>query len=70
MENRSRLPNPAAEKRQEKREEKLGGAAHTLDFSEGLDYELDDASYGLGSYKTVDVVGTDKDKYTGNGPDE
>ena len=26
MENRSRLPNPAAEKRQEKREEKLGGA--------------------------------------------
>ncbi len=52
------------------REEKLGGAAHTLDFSEGLDYELDDASYGLGSYRTVDVVGTDKDKDTGNGSDE
>ena len=26
MENRGRLPNPAAEKRQEKSEEKLGGA--------------------------------------------
>ena len=43
------------------REEKLGGDAHVLDFSQGLDYELDDASYGIGSYKAIDVVRTDKD---------
>ena len=39
------------------RESALGGDAHELDLSGGLDYKLDDAAYGLGSYKAVDVVG-------------
>ena len=43
------------------REEKLGGDAHTVEIPSSLDYDLDDAAYGLGSYSPVDVVRTDKD---------
>ena len=42
------------------REEKLGGRACDLDFS-GCSYDLDDAAYGLGAYKKIDIVKDDKE---------
>ena len=38
------------------REDRLTGDEHTLDFSKALDYDLDDASYGLGAFSKIDVV--------------
>ncbi len=38
------------------REDRLSGESHSIDFPSCADYELDDASYGLGGYSKVDVV--------------
>lgn len=40
------------------REDKLSGTSHSISFSGCSDYDLDDASYGLGRYEKVDVVNT------------
>ncbi len=41
------------------REDKLSGGSHDISFSGCADYDLDDASYGLGRYEKVDVVKTE-----------
>ncbi len=43
------------------REDKLAGGSHDISFSGCSDYDLDDASYGLGRYEKVDVVKTEED---------
>ena len=44
------------------REDKLAGGSHKIAFTGCGDYELDDASYGLGGYSKVDVVKTDDEE--------
>lgn len=38
------------------RSEKYSGAEHSYDFSPSLDYQLDDLSVGLGSFKEINLV--------------
>ena len=38
------------------REGKLTGEEHSLDFSKALDYKLDEALYGLGAFKKIDIT--------------
>ena len=38
------------------REDKLTGEDRTLDFSDALDYELDDTEYSLGSFEKIEIV--------------
>ena len=38
------------------REGKLTGEDHSFDFSRALDYKLDDAQYGIGAIKKIDIT--------------
>ena len=38
------------------REGKLTGEDHSFDFTKALDYKLDDAQYGLGAFKKIDIT--------------
>ena len=46
----------------EAREDALSGGSHDFDFSGCLDFKLDDASYGLGRFSTIDITGDGEEK--------
>ena len=48
------------------REDALSGGSHEFDFKGCLDFKLDDASYGLGRFSTIDIIADGEDSDEGD----